>query len=270
MFRESVVSGQFYPASAAAIKEQIESFLPSGKINKSKALAVIMPHAGYVYSGNVAVSVAASVEIPKNVIILGPNHTGFGPSVSIMLSGTWNTPLGNVDVEEKIARALINNSKHFSSDQLAHTHEHCIEVELPILQYFRKDFKFVPIILKPVSLREIFEIGETIVKVIKMMKLEGDVLLIASSDMTHYESNTQAERKDAIAIEQIIKLDAKGLLEAVKSNDISMCGVYPSVVVLDAARRLGAKQAKLVKYETSAKASGDQSQVVGYAGLIIE
>lgn len=269
MLREPVVSGQFYPATQTLIKKQVGSFLTGPEQKKSKVLAVIVPHAGYIYSGEVAVNVIANIEIPENVILIGPNHTGIGPKVSIMPSGTWKTPMGSLKINEGLAGALIENSKLFSRDESAHSYEHSLEVELPILQYFSPSFQIVPITLGSLKFDEIIDIAEAISKAIKEGNFQDNTLLLASTDMTHYESEEDAARKDKLAIEQILKLDAKALLDVAIKNDFSMCGKDPTAVVIEAALRLGAKEAKLIKYGTSATASGDHDRVVGYAGLII-
>lgn len=270
MLREPVVSGQFYPSTQSLIEKQIRSFLPEPAQKKSKALAVVVPHAGYIYSGEVAVNVIANIEIPERVILIGPNHTGIGPKVSIMPDGTWKTPMGNVEIDEHLAGSIIKNSKLFSGDQSAHSFEHSLEVELPILQYFSQNFKIVPIVLSGLKFDEITDIAEAIFKSIVSAGLRERILLLASTDMTHYESEQDAAIKDKLAIEQILKLDAKALLQVVIENDISMCGRDPAAVMIEASLRLGAKEAKLIKYETSAKTSGDRTRVVGYAGLIIK
>ncbi len=269
MLRESIVSGKFYPSSAALIKKQIDSFLPEKNAQKSKAIAAIVPHAGYIYSGEVAVSVIAQIEITENIILLGPNHTGLGERVSIVASGRWRTPMGEVEINEEIAKELLHSSGILKEDISAHTYEHCLEVELPILQYFSNNFKIVPIVVGEISFDEIADLARSLVKTIKTLEISKQTMLLASSDMTHYESQEQANAKDKLAIAQIEKLSAKGLVEVVNKNNISMCGVYPSAIAIQAAGALGAKKAELVKYETSAKASQDYSQVVGYAGLII-
>ncbi len=271
MTREPVVSGQFYPATPASIKKQIDSFLPKakGQIEKSKAIAIVSPHAGYVYSGKVAVSLIASISIPKNIILLGPNHTGFGNPLSIMTKGAWKTPMGNVAINEKIAKQLLDNCNILAEDSSAHTYEHCLEVQLPILQYFSHDFEIIPIVVGEIGLKEIYKLSEDIAQLVKRTKLEKDILIVASTDMTHYEPEEQARRKDDLAIEQILQLNSEGLLEVVSKNNISMCGVYPTTIAIEAARKLGAKEAKLIKYETSAKVSSDYGAVVGYAGIVI-
>ncbi|MEW6170296.1 MAG: AmmeMemoRadiSam system protein B [Candidatus Omnitrophota bacterium] len=270
MIREPAVSGQFYPATQVLIKKQIDSFLPKGRIEKSKAIAIISPHAGYIYSGEVAASVISSVLIPKNIILLGPNHTGFGSPLSIMAKGTWKTPLGNVLINEKIAKQLLANCNILSDDSSAHTYEHCLEVQLPILQYFSQDFEIVPIVVSEIGLKEIYKLSEDIARLIKGAKLEKDTLILASTDMTHYEPEEEARRKDDLAIEKILELNSEGLLETVSKNSISMCGIYPTAIAIEIARKLGAKEAKLIKYETSAKTSSDYSTVVGYAGIVIK
>jgi AmmeMemoRadiSam system protein B len=270
MIREPAVCGQFYPATEAAIKKQVHSFESQLKQKKEKVIAIILPHAGYIYSGEVTVKVTEAIEIPENIILVGPNHTGFGPEASIMTKGVWKTPLGDIEINQDVAEKLLKNSKILKDDFSAHIYEHCLEVQLPILQYFSPKFKIVPIILWLLQPEEILALGQSIAKTIKDSGLEKNTLLIASTDMTHYEPEESAKAKDKLAIEQILKLDSQGLLEIVSKNYISMCGVFATATVLEAAKNLGAKLVKLVKYETSAKTSKDYNQVVGYAGLLIK
>ncbi|MCX5706712.1 MAG: AmmeMemoRadiSam system protein B [Candidatus Omnitrophica bacterium] len=263
-----VVSGRFYPSLPQEIKNQIESFL-GPKEEKIDALGCLLPHAGYIYSGKVAVRTLAKIKIRNNIILLGPNHTGYGPDYSIMTEGVWQTHLGEVKINSILAKKIIEPSAYLEEDSLAHNSEHSLEVELPILQYFKKDFEIVPIVFKSENFAELVKIGEEIGLAIQDLQLKDQVLLISSSDMTHYEEEAQARKKDQKAIGAILKLDQDKLREEVTGFNISMCGYAPTVVMLGAAKKLGAKKAQLVSYQTSADTTGDKSSVVGYAGLII-
>lgn len=265
--RHAFVAGQFYPAAARDIKKQIDAFFDA-KMAKTNALACMLPHAGYQYSGKVAALTLASINIREKVILLGPNHTGRGPMYSIMVEGAWQTPLGQVDIDASLAKEILSGSKYLEDDFLAHAQEHSLEVELPFLQYFKSNFEIVPIAFMSNDLAALKQIGEEIAAAIKNSKLEDKVLLIASSDMTHYESLGDAETKDRLAIEAILGLDPDRLMLTVKRFGISMCGYAPVIAMLSAANSLGAKSARLIKYQTSADATGDKSAVVGYAGII--
>jgi AmmeMemoRadiSam system protein B len=266
--RNPVVAGQFYPASAAALRKQIERFLPE-KTEKQVVIACMMPHAGYVYSGRVAVEVASAINIPDTVILLGPNHTGYGKQFSIMTGGLWRTPLGGLPVDTELARGILARSKYLEEDACAHENEHSLEVELPILQYFRKDFSIVPIAVSSEDPGVLGTIGDDLASVIGERKQKKSILIVASSDMTHYEPQESAESKDTEAIGAILELDEQKLTRNVRRLGITMCGYAPVVIMLRAAKALGAKQAKLVKYQTSGDISGDYENVVGYAGITI-
>jgi len=266
--RQMVVAGQFYPASANELRKQISSLI-SSKRDKENCLACILPHAGYVYSGKVAAQTISSVNIKDKVILLGPNHTGIGAPFSIMTEGTWETPLGKVEVDTDLAKKLLENSKFLTEDALAHTHEHSLEVELPFLQYFKPEIRIIPVTFMSNDLSKLKAVGEEIAGVIKKYLIQNSTMIIASSDMTHYEPQIEASKKDAIAIESILELDEDKLFEQVKKLDITMCGLAPVIVMIRAAKSLGAKSAKLVKYQTSGDVTGDTSSVVGYAGITI-
>jgi AmmeMemoRadiSam system protein B/AmmeMemoRadiSam system protein A len=267
MNREAAVAGQFYPGSSSELRKMISEMVDE-KATKEDAIGLIMPHAGYIYSGNVAGATISRVKIKGTCIIMGPNHTGMGRPFSIMTEGTWKTPLGNVKIDSELAKRVLANSKFLSEDSLAHISEHSIEVQLPFLQYFNKDIQIVPIILTYATGTVYREIGRAIVKAIE--DSGKDALIIASSDMTHYESHESALKKDNLAIEPILELDEDELLSRVQKYNITMCGFGPVVSLIAAAKELGAREAKLVKHQTSGDASGDYSSVVGYAGLIIK
>ena len=266
MIRQSVVAGQFYPSDKNRLRELIGGMI-SKNVQKEDAIGLVSPHAGYVYSGPVTGAVLSHIKLKDTYIIMGPNHTGMGKPLSIMAYGTWETPLGTVEIDTELARQILANSSHLQEDSRAHEREHSIEVQIPFLQYFNKDFRIVPIVLG-YSTTEIYkELGSAIARAIKTLK--RNTVIIASSDMTHYEPQEQARRKDLTAIETILELDADELSRRVDELNISMCGYAPTIALITAAKKLGATRAELVKYQTSGDVTGDYSAVVGYAGIIV-
>jgi AmmeMemoRadiSam system protein B len=266
MIREPAVSGQFYPADKEKLSSLIESFLPK-EIKKISAKALILPHAGFIYSGRVAVVAASQVMAKKTVVILGPNHTGFGKDFALWAKGMWKIPTADINIASKLAQMILEKGDCISEDYLAHKFEHSIEVELPILGYFFGDFNFVPIICQVANFSLYEKVAAQIYEGIKSVK--DEVLLVASTDMTHYEPDASARKKDREALEYIINLDAEGLVKKVNKDDISMCGVAPVAILINLLNRLGARKAQVALYQTSGDSSGDYSSVVGYAGLII-
>jgi hypothetical protein len=265
--REAAVAGQFYPGSKTELLREVQGFLGSGLKKKIRALGVIAPHAGYIYSGAVAGAVYAHVEVPRRVIVLCPNHTGMGEPLSIMSAGSFRTPLGEIEIDAPLAEALKKEFPLLREDSAAQAREHAVEVQLPFLQAARSDVKFVPITVGTGQFEVLTALGVVLAKVIAEC---GDpVLIVASSDMNHYEDDAETRVKDALAIEQVLGLQPKGLFQTVRGQDISMCGVGPAVAMLTAALRLGATSAELVKYATSGDVSGDREHVVGYAGIAI-
>lgn len=267
MLRKPAVAGQFYPYSKPEIKKQIEEFIIEGE-KRERVIAAVSPHAGYIYSGKVAGQVYSKIEIPKNVVIIGPNHTGIGAPASIMTDGEWEMPSGNVKINSELANSILNESDYLKSDAIGHSREHSLEVQIPFIQYLVEDFSLVPVAL----MRSDYEICEDVGKAVsKGIEACGeDTLIIASTDMTHYESHESAKNKDRLAIDQILKLDPEGLYNTIKSKNISMCGFIPTTTTMIASKLLGAKQAELVGYMTSGEVSGDYEHVVGYAGLLIK
>lgn len=266
MDRQPAVAGRFYPSDPLALRSYCRKHLV-GEV-KEPAFGLVAPHAGYMYSGHVAASVYSRVELPRDVIILCPNHTGRGSAVAVMSSGSWITPLGPVPINAELAEALKEESTLFEEDAIAHQQEHSLEVQLPFIQYLRPDVRLVPIDIGTNNLVLLREIGAALASVIAAS--QHPVLLIASSDMTHYEPADSARRKDSMAIREIERLDEDGLFAAVRDYGISMCGYAPTIAVMHACRRLGATSARLVRYANSGDVSGDYSSVVGYAGLIIQ
>jgi len=269
--REAAVAGQFYPASKSALLSEIQAFLRTGAKasggKKVRALGVIAPHAGYVYSGAVAGALYASIDVPRRVIVLCPNHTGLGEPLSIMSAGSFRTPLGDAQIDSTLAKALTKGFPLLREDTAAQIREHAVEVQLPFLQALRDDLSFVPITVGTGQFEVLTALGVVMAKVIS--ECGEAVLIVASSDMNHYEGDAETRIKDALAIEQVLGLQPKGLFQTVKGQNISMCGYGPAVAMLTAALRLGATSAELVKYATSGDVSGDREHVVGYAGIAV-
>lgn len=267
MIRRAVVAGQFYPASASELKATIRTMVKE-KIAKEEVIGLVSPHAGYIYSGLVAGATISRVKLKDTFIIIGPNHTGAGRPLSIMTEGSWETPLGEVEIDEELGKKILADSKYLEEDDRAHLYEHSIEVQLPFLQYFKPDFKLVPIIFGHPSGAIYKEIGKEIAGAVKA--LGRQVVIIASSDMSHYEPQESAQKKDTQAIGAMLNLDEDELLKRVDEFNITMCGYAPAVSLIVAAKELGAVGAELVKYQTSGDVTSDFSSVVGYAGIIIK
>ena len=268
MIRSPAVAGQFYPGSEASLVKTLHSLVPEVQPEeRKKAFAVVSPHAGYIYSGGVAGETFARVQVPESVVILGPNHTGLGQPFSIMTEGTWETPLGSVEIDTELASAILRASQNLSEDHVAHLEEHSIEVQLPFLQYFKPDVKLVPIVLAKGTGDTYKEIGNAIAEACKNGGHEAVVM--ASSDMNHYEPHHVANEKDQKAIEAILALDEDELLSRVSEYRISMCGYGPTVAMLAACKEIGASKAELVIHQTSGDVTGDYRSVVGYAGVLI-
>lgn len=266
MIRSAVVAGQFYPGQKENLQRSITALMPSPE-HQSSTIAVMSPHAGYMYSGKVAGLTFAGIKIPDEVIILGPNHTGQGHELAVCSKGSWETPLGLTKISEKLAGRIMQHCPMLAEDTLAHRYEHSLEVQLPFLQMKSREVMIVPICISRISLQVLLDLGEGLARAITAS--EGSPLIVASTDMTHYESSSEAKKKDDLALEQVLALDPVGLFEVVLKHRISMCGVFPTVVMLNAAKILGAENTELVAYSNSGYVTGDQSEVVGYAGVRI-
>jgi len=263
--RYPAVAGRFYPLNPEALKSELQAFIPEKPARP--ALGCLVPHAGYIYSGYVAGSVFAAIEIPKQVIVMCPNHTGIGHPLAIMSRGDWQTPLGSVPIDRALAEALKQRDPLLNEDPSAHRAEHAIEVELPFIQSCRDDFSFVPIALGTGNFETLSHLGNAIAETLKTFS--NPVLVIASSDMNHYENDAVTRAKDHMAIKKILSRDPRKLFDTVTKEDISMCGFGPAIAMLTAVNAMGASQAELVKYATSGDVSGDRDTVVGYAGIIV-
>ncbi len=270
ILRHPAVAGRFYPADPDDLRTETLGYLSqasSPKQTPRRALGCIAPHAGYMYSGNVAGAVFAGLEVPKRCIVLCPNHTGQGRPLAMMSEGAWQTPLGNVPLDAQLARALKVRFPALQEDSAAHRAEHAVEVELPFLLLRQPELSFVPIALGIGQFEILEQLGKALADEIATQS--DPVLIVASSDMNHYESDAVTRAKDHRAIERILTIDPRGLFDVVTQQNISMCGFGPAVAMLTAARQLGAKSAELVKYATSGDISGDRNMVVGYAGVIV-
>jgi MEMO1 family protein len=268
--RTPAVAGRFYPEDQARLLHEIDGYTSPSQ-PRIFAIGCVAPHAGYVYSGHVAGAVYARLEIPEHCIILCPNHTGRGVPLSIMTATAWQTPLGEVAPSTELASALLKSFPKLEEDSAAHRGEHGIEVQLPFLQVQQKNLHIVPIAVGTSDFRVLRELGVAIAGVIgDREEANQKILIIASSDMNHYESDAITRVKDQKAIDRVLALDARGLWEVVMREDISMCGFGPTVAMLTAAKILGATKATLVRYATSCEVSGDRERVVGYAGIVVE
>lgn len=268
--RHPAVAGRFYPRNPDELRSEVETYLAPGSSEHPtpvRAIGCMAPHAGYMYSGHVAGAVFARVEVPSRCIVLCPNHTGMGRALAILSEGAWETPLGEIAIDVELAHALKERFPALNEDSAAHKAEHAAEVELPFLQMRQPKLSFVPIALGTGQFEVLEELGRAMADVIATQK--DPILIVASSDMNHYESDAVTRAKDHRAIERILSLDPKGLFDVVTQQDISMCGFGPAVAMLTAARQLGARSADLVKYATSGDVSGDRDLVVGYAGVVV-
>lgn len=276
MIRRPAVANQFYPGDPQTLEKTVRGMVDDNAV-KEEAVAIIAPHAGYIYSGRVAGSVYSRVKIQYNIILLGPNHTGLGERVAVMAGGEWEMPFGKVAINQELAHLLIEESHIFSDDSTAHVREHSLEVQLPFIHHFNPKASIVPITIMHMTYDMCEELGKAIANAIRKytcsrMSLPGKdkVLIVVSSDMNHYESDTVTKKKDKKAIDKILALNPKGLMETVSDEDISMCGIIPAAIAIVAAKELGAKTAKLINYATSGDTSGDYAHVVGYAGILIK
>ncbi len=266
MIRPPAVAGRFYTADARELARQIKDFCPNGK-EKIAARGCVVPHAGYMYSGQVAGDVYAALQIPAQCILIGPRHFPRGEAMAILTEGSWQTPFGEAQIDVTLAAALAKACPLLREDATAHEREHSLEVQLPFLQRLGKDVRFVPILLGTDRYADLESLGKAIAKVIDAQL--KPVLIIASSDMNHYENDVVTRAKDKLAIDRILALDPRGLYDTVRKEGITMCGYAATVAMLVALKELGAKEATLVRYATSGDVTGDREEVVGYAGIIL-
>jgi hypothetical protein len=264
MMREPAVAGSFYPADADLLSRELTAMIrPSTPLRS--VMGVVSPHAGYVYSGGIAGQLYGGIVIPETVVILGPNHHGRGAPVAVAPSGSWSTPLGSVPIDSELAGLILEEVEPAREDEAAHRYEHSLEVQVPFLRFLRPDVRIVPICLGFGGFEGCRIVGEGLARGIR--RAGRPILMVASSDMTHYEAAAAAKEKDQDAIQAMLDMDAERLYEVCRRRGITMCGVVPAAVMLVACRELGAREARLVAYGTSGDVTGDQGSVVAYAAL---
>lgn len=264
MLRKQKFAGTWYPEA----KKEIEKFLRDD-LKKQRVIAAVCPHAGWAYSGKIAGEVFSSMEPAMQYILIGPDHHAAASAVSIFTEGTWQTPLGGIEIDNAIAQAIIRYSSFTKSNSLAHEEEHSLEVLAPFIKYISPTATIVPIIMSDYRPAVCKSLGNAISKAINDQNKSAHTVIIASSDMSHYVTMESAKETDAAAIEKILELNAAGLLETVRKNNISMCGSGPVAAAIHAAKELGASRSKLLSYATSGDTTGNYDEVVGYAGIII-
>ena len=267
VIRPPAVAGQFYPGTAAQVNADLDRFLRPVEKQRD-ALAVLVPHAGWMYSGATAGIAFSVVRVPDRVIMLGPNHHGLGDPYAMANAGAWRTPVGDAPICEPLAKALLKNCALLTADPRAHSVEHSLEVQVPFLLRRNPNVQIVPVLIGRAVQKELREIGAAIARTIQESRER--VLLLASSDLNHYEDRETSNRKDKLALDAVVNLDEETLLKQVATHNISMCGVLPAYIVLVAAKALGAKHAELLNYRTSGDVNGDYSAVVGYGAVVIE
>jgi AmmeMemoRadiSam system protein B len=267
MLRLPAVAGQFYPANPRELSRLVRQFTTAeAPAEKVHARALIVPHAGYVYSGAVAGAVFSRLILPRKIIVVGVRHSPPGADLAIVSEGAWRTPLGDAPLDRELARQVAEACPSLKEDSVAHSREHSLEVEIPFLQTLRPGFSFVPIAVGTLRFPELQELGMGLARV--LARSPDEILIVTSSDMNHYEDDETTRRKDAKAIEKLEAVDARGLYDVCRTVGISMCGLGPAVATLTAMKQMGVTRGELVRYATSGEVTGDREAVVGYAGMI--
>ena len=268
MLRLPAVSGRFYPSEPAELSTVVGNHSRRAEPHTElwPVKACLVPHAGYMYSGHVTGAVLSRIRLPRKILILGVRHFPRGQPMAILSSGEWRTPLGDAPIDSNLAQALRAACPLLHEDALAHRTEHSLEVQIPFLQVLKPGFVFVPVALGTVRFEELVIVGESIGHVLAASS--DEILLLTTSDLNHYEDDATTRVKDRQAIDRLLALDARGLYDVCRNENISMCGLGPAVAMLTALGQLGVKTAGLVRYATSGDVSGDTSAVVGYAGMV--
>lgn len=266
MRRQPAVAGQFYSSNPVQLQKDLSALIEISD-PKKKTPGIISPHAGFVYSGRVAGKIYGQIYIPQTVLIIGPNHSGNGKPAALYPDGEWLSPLGSVTINSCLNNLIKQHAPFVQFDTMAHEFEHSLEVQLPFIQYLRPDVTISALCLGHGDFGSLREIGLGIARAIR--EFGEDVLIVASSDMTHFESAESARQKDRKALDCVLALDPEGLLKICRSEHITMCGVVPSAVMIVAAQQLGAATAELVAYSTSGDVTGDNSNVVAYVAVAL-
>jgi len=269
MNRKPAVAGQFYPGNALDLARETQKYTSKKTPHSSQpTILAMVPHAGYVYSGAIAGGTIARANLAETVVLLGPNHTGIGDLVALWPDGTWLFPGGALEVDEPLAAAILAAIPGITSDYTAHLGEHSLEVQLPLPHAKSPKTRIVPICIADPHPGSLLAMGSALASVIA--RAQKPVSIVVSSDMSHFISAQQAKKQDRLAIDQILALSPQGLFQTVRDHAISMCGIFPMTVGLQAACTLGATKASEICYATSGDVSQDYDNVVGYAGIIVE
>ncbi|WP_462324003.1 AmmeMemoRadiSam system protein B [Desulfoplanes sp.] len=269
MDRQPIVAGQFYPSGSRELGRHLKKHIPTnGAPSQQPTILAMLPHAGYIYSGDVAGRTIGRSRLNPSIILLGPSHTGEGAPIGLWPDGCWIFPGGRLCVDQSLAQTILESSPAIASDYASHKREHSLEVQLPFLHAQNPHCSIVPITIADPRPDVLEEVGTSLARAIKMAN--KPVSLVVSSDMSHYISADAAKKLDTAAIDQILALSPRGLYQTVRDKRISMCGILPMTAGLTAALELGASNAYLTRYATSGDVNGDYDQVVGYAGIIVE
>ena len=278
--RKPSVSGIFYSSNKEQLVDELKGCFTNkifgpGRLPPSdqarKIYGMVSPHAGYLYSGSVAANGYYSVSSSKfnNVILVGPNHYGLGSSVATTMNGIWESPIGDVMVNPQVAKDIASRATSMDFDEFAHSRDHSLEVQIPFLLFTTEKFRIVPIILTNQDEYLALELGSAISDTVNEYISKGDeFMLIASSDFTHYESNSEAHRKDSQLIKSILTLDITAFYYTLRQYNVSACGYGAIATVMVAAKNLGATRGELIRYATSGDVTGDKSSVVGYSSIL--
>ncbi|WP_297980983.1 AmmeMemoRadiSam system protein B [uncultured Methanobrevibacter sp.] len=280
MIREAAVAGAFYESNIKYLRESIEDCFKHklgpgevpklSRINKSENVnAVMVPHAGYVYSGPTAAHAYSKIAqdgFPETFVILCPNHTGFGSEVSVFNEGSWVVPIGVVDVDSELANNIISKSNYASADYQAHIREHSIEVQLPFLKYFSNDFKIVPICMMDQSVEASIDLANSIYEARE--ELGRNITLIDSTDLSHFKSQEKTIEHDNLVFNEVKSGNTEGLYEVVQKEQITMCGYGPTMVAMEYSKKLSQKNFELLMHSTSGDITLDYASVVGYGSGI--
>ncbi|HUK83381.1 MAG TPA: AmmeMemoRadiSam system protein B [Verrucomicrobiae bacterium] len=271
MIRQPAVAGQFYPAKPAEVDAELDALIHPVP-DKRPAIAVVCPHAGWMYSGATAGIVYSNVRIPDHVIMIGPNHHGLGSVYALYDAGAWRIPGGEVPIDEPLAADLLDRCDLVAEDPRAHSAEHSLEVQVPMLLRANPKVRIVPLLVgggwpESGGRDQLREIGSAIVQTVQ--DYGKPVLLLASTDLNHYEDQETSRIKDKLVLDAVVDLDEDGLMQRVKEVEVSMCGVAATYIIIHAAKKLGAKKGELLDYRTSGDVNGDYTSVVGYGAVVI-
>jgi MEMO1 family protein len=265
MIRQPAVAGKFYTDDPDQLRQELAALVPAGEA--ARVIGMVAPHAGYLYSGQAAGRVYAQVKVPEAVLVLGPNHTGVGAPAALAPSGEWLTPLGPVPINSRLSKLILKHAPLVREDASAHRFEHSLEVQLPFLQYCNPRVCIAALCLSLSDFDSVSALGEGIARAV--VEYGDEVLIVASSDMNHYESARVAKQKDDLALAELSAMNPEKLLRVCREHNVTMCGVVPAAVMLVAAKRLGAVSSNLVCYTTSGEVNGDLSRVVAYAAVTV-